>query len=74
MVQEYGSEGRASWPFADGIFVFGEKKMICQKNNFSWRKVFRHKLCPEDVSDLGWECLDSLGKAEFSPTEIVHSG
>lgn len=43
-------------------------------SNFCWKIVLWHNLGPEDVSDLGWERLDSLRIAEFSPTVIVRSG
>lgn len=66
---EHGSEGRASWPFSGGVF-FGE---IHWDSNFSWRIVLWHNLGPEDVSDLGWERLDSPGIAEFSLPVIVHT-
>lgn len=50
------------------------KNEIHWDSNVFWRIVLWHNLGLEDVSDLGWECLDSLGIAEFSLPVIVYSG
>lgn len=50
------------------------KNEIHWDSNIFWRTVLWHNLGLEDVSDLGWECLDRLGIAEFSLPVIVHSG